>query len=822
MEQPDNRKKFFIEESFDVKNFLLKIYAFWYLFVVCTGVGLSIAWFINRTTIPIYSVSTSVLVQKEQSMLDSRFASSMGLYDNQYQISNEVGILKSYSLVQRAVRDLNLNVSYFIKTHFSEREIYKDCPFVVLLDSSVSQPLNIPIKITILASNEVVYSIESENVNTFYFRENKPGLFLKALHFSKKAKLYEKIKGENVGATIIPREEKNLRNYIGKTYYIKIFDELTLINRLRNINVNENKSSSILTISIQGSNVAMLVEYLNALSNEYLKKGIEKKNQIAENTLRFIDSQLVDITDSLHYSEKRLQDYKANKSIMNVDFQAQQVYTSLENIQTQKAELLVKDKYYKYLKNYLQDNSNNNIQDLIAPSSIGIQDPSLGNLISELTRLFNDRSELSVNSKKDNPYLASLDMRIKSMKHSVLENIENLIHATGIAIQDADSRIDKISERLNKLPEAQRQLFGYERKFKLNDELYTYLLTKRSEVQISKASYLPNNEIVDLARENEFTPIAPNTRKNYMLALLFGLALPIGFLILKDYFNDKILTNEDIESLSDLPILGHILRNKEKSKTIVADFPMSLTTESIRAIRTSFQFIANENQKHIMLITSSMMNEGKSFTCLNLALSFALNNKRILIINFDMRKPKIQEYLDMNSDVGLSSYLSGYVKMDDIVMNTRFPNLDVILSGPVPPNPMELIASEQTRILLETMKERYDYVLLDSPPIGMVADALLLIRHSDVNIFVIRHGFTVKKVFSQVNENITRKGISFNIILNDVQIGKKHLAYSHGYAYTYGYGYGYGNAANNGKGKKKKTGSKSAKKAQSQFFKLFD
>jgi capsular exopolysaccharide synthesis family protein len=379
------------------------------------------------------------------------------------------------------------------------------------------------------------------------------------------------------------------------------------------------------------------------------------------------------------------------------------------------------------------------------------------------------------------------------MNQSVLDNLDNLINGTDIAIQDIDRRIDEISTQLNKLPERQRKLVNYERKFKLNDALYTYLLTKRSEVQISKASYLPNNEVVDKARENEYDVIGPNTRKNYLIALLLGLGLPVCIILLKSYFNDKILLNEDIEKITNFPILGHVLRSKDKSPTVVSDYPNSLCAESIRAIRTSFQFLANENQKHIVLVTSSMMKEGKSFTCTNLALSFSLNNKKVLIMNFDLRKPSIHRYLGIESEKGLSSYLSGYVAIEDIILKTKFENVDVILSGPIPPNPMELISSENTKTLFQFLHEKYDYIIIDTPPVGMVADAFLLIKYSDVNIFVVRHNLTMKKVLSQVNQNLIKKGIqNFNIILNDVQIAKKYMAYSHGYGYNYGYGYGYG------------------------------
>lgn len=781
------------DDKIDIKEFLLKMSEYWYVFLICLAIALLIAYALNRTSVPVYEVRTSVLIQEEQSMLDSRFANDLGMYNDQHQLSNEIGILKSYNLTERAIKQLDFEIEYYYFDGFIQHEIYKDCPFKIIIDSSKIQPLYSSIEIEITSPDEFKLSANNKNVTLYDVREYKPLKFKTKYSFSYHGKLFYPIKNENIGFTVVPRTPGDLSKYVGKKYYFIFLDEKTVISKYRNTNISDNKGSSILSLSIQGTNVQKLTEFLNTLTNEYLKKGLEKKNLIAENTIRFIDSQIIDVSDSLHSSESRLEEFKANNSLMNVDFQTQQVFTSFENLRNQKAEMLVKRKYFDYLKNYLNDNNKKGSHELIAPSSIGIQDVNFNKLISDLTNLLNDKSELSLNSKKENPYLTSIDLRIKYMKQSILDNLENLTNGTDIAIQDIDRRIDEISEQLNKLPERQRKLVNYERKFKLNDALYTYLLTKRSEVQISKASYLPNNEIIDKARENEFSIVGPNTRKNYMIALLLGLGLPACLILLRNYFNDKILLNEDIEKLSNFAILGHILRTKEKSPTVVNDYPNSLCSESIRAIRTSFQFLANENQKHIILVTSSMMSEGKSFTCTNLALSFSLNNKKVLIMNFDLRKPTIHKYLGIESDKGLSSYLSGYVSIEDIILKTKFDYIDAILSGPVPPNPMELIASENTKILFQFLHEKYDYIIIDTPPVGMVADALLLIKFTDVNIFVVRHNFTMKKVLSQVNQNLLKKGIhNFNIILNDVQIGKKYLSYSHGYAYQYGYGYGYG------------------------------
>ena len=558
--------------------------------------------------------------------------------------------------------------------------------------------------------------------------------------------------------------------------------------QFRRVTVQDNKSSSILNISIQGYNVWKLSDYLNSLTRVYLEKGLEKKNQVAENTIQFINAQLGDVADSLYFSEKTLQDYRSEHNVMDVNFQVQQVVTSIENLKNQRAEIVVKSKYYDYLKQYLLDSKAG--KDLIAPSSLGIQDLVLNNLINELINLYGERAELIMNSKRDNPYLISNDQRINDLRQSVLKNIDNLSYASKITLQDMDRRIDEISAKGNKLPEAQRKLIGYERKFKLNDALYTYLLTKRSETQIAKASYLPDNEVLDQASPDEFISVYPNTRRNYIIALILGLGLPAAFLILREYFNNKIQSDEDIEAITDFPVLGHIVRSKEVTKAVIVDYPMSLTAESIRAIRTNFQFVANENEKNTILLTSSVKGEGKSFTTLNLALSIGLNNKKIVLINFDLRRPKLQDYLGIEAGKGLSLYLSGNANLEEIIQTSRFENIDAIMAGAIPPNPMELIASERTKIMFQELKGRYDYILVDSPPIGMVADALLLLRYSDVNIFIVRQNYTHKKVFAQLIQTLKKRNVTnVNIILNDIRLDSRYRPYQYGYAYNYGYGY---------------------------------
>jgi len=786
----DSYKESFNEETIDIKNLIFKFLGKWYLFVAALIVSVVAAYLYNLWSQPIFEVKTSILIKDEQTVLDSRFSSGLGIYNTQYRISNEIGILKSYQLTQRAIENLEFDIDYFVENRFFETELYKTSPFQVIIDSAVSQPVNVKFNIRFISENNFILTIIEENVNQYNFKLDKQVGNIPAIVYENKHKFFEKIKTRDFAFTIIPYHlpEKLITK---QNFSFRLNTRNVLIKRYRNFMVSSDKNSSILIISMKGGNISKLVDFENALTSEYLKKGIERKNFIAENTIKFIDTQVGEISDSLSYSETKLQNYRSQNRVLNMDFQAQQAMTALEGFKNQQAEITVKARYYAYLKNYLKENKDG--QDLVAPSSLGIDDPSLNNLINELTKMFSDRLEMMFNSKKDNPYLSSMDLRINSMKKTILENIQNLINASEISLNDIEQRIALVSERVNKLPETQRQLFGFERKFKLNDAIYTFLLTKRSEMQIAKASYLPDNEIIDAARDTEFLPVAPNSKRNFIISLLLGFGIPMALLLLKDYLNDKVLVTEDIEKVTDFPILGYILRNKDKIKTVAFDNQMCLTSESIRSIRTNFQFVTNEKNNNVVLITSSMMSEGKSFISINLALSFALNNKKCIVLSFDLRKPKLGEYLNVKSDKGISTYLSSGVSLDEVIVQTKFPNLDVVLAGPIPPNPMELIAGEKTREFFIQLKKRYDYIFVDTPPIGMVADALLLLKYSDINIYVIRHNLTIKKVFSNVIQNLKKREINnLNIIINDVPSGNKFLSYSHGYGYGYGYGYGSG------------------------------
>ncbi len=683
------------EEGWDLKGLIFKSLNIWYFFIIATILALIVAFFINRYSTPIYKVQASILVHDEPSNLNPDALIGLQMFQTQKKLQNEIAVLKSYSLTKKAIQKLNFYISYFLEnSKYITTEIYTNAPFTVNFSKYDFQPVGLKFHVNFISDSALIISAEGEEVPIYHYNESKIITIIDEINVYDTIKINEHFKNEYGNFVINKNSSFNYEFVANKEFSFIFYTQENLINTYRGIEIDYNKESSVLTLAIKGSNIQKTVDYANTLINVYLEREVDKKNQVAVRTINFIDLQLGEILDSLNSSEKKLQDFKATNQVMNMDLQTQQIFTRMENVQDEKVELMIKLKYYNYLKEYLQ--VNNDVEDLIAPSSIGITDPSLNKLIIVLATLYNEKSELMANSIKTNPYLNSIESQLKNTKKSLLENIENIIAASEISLSEIEMRIKEISSQIDKLPKTQRELFSFERNFKLNDAIYTYLLQKRSEMQIAKASNIPANEVLDPAMLSSLSPIYPKKRLNYILALIIGMALPIIYILLKDYFNTKIHEIDDIYKITDYPVLGYIIHNTNKEEAVVVEHPLSNIAESFRSIRTNFQFISNNKPSKIILVTSSMKGEGKSFVSLNIATTFATNNKKTVLLVFDLRNPKIYFPLESKSKKGLSNYINGKAKLDEIIQSTSIPNLDIISSGPIPPNPTELISTGKT------------------------------------------------------------------------------------------------------------------------------
>ncbi|MBN2763426.1 MAG: hypothetical protein JXR41_10070, partial [Bacteroidales bacterium] len=533
------------DETIDIKSFVIKCLHSWPYFIIILVIALIIAFFINEFTSPVYRVKTWVLIRDEENPLDPQKFVGSSLYGNPYKLENEIGILKSKQLTEKTINELDFLVSYHQVERFKSTALYRNSPFIVHSDTLFQQPVNVAFHLHFIADTLMIVESEAENVTLYDYVNPRNSSYLQYFQFYDTLSFGQFAGNRYCRFMILPNFNELYRIGEHKNYSFQFNSVGQLVKQFRNVDITSSKSSSILEISLKCSNVEQGVDYLNRLTSLYLQKGIERDDRIATTTLAFIDAQLEDISDSLRFSEDRLQRFKTSKKLMNPDFQVQQVYQQMENLQNQKAHLVVKSKYYNYLKEYLENNTN--INELIAPSSMDINDPLLNSLIMELSKLSSERTEMSFNTIRDNPYLSSLESKIEDIRAKLLENVENIIKSSAISLQEMNTRIAAIESTIHKLPKDQREYFVIERKFKFNDAIYTYLLTKRSEVQISKASNLPSNEILDPAAYDDYTLISPNKRLNYIIALLLGLFVPVTFIYIKDFFRNKIGDKKDIQ-----------------------------------------------------------------------------------------------------------------------------------------------------------------------------------------------------------------------------------------------------------------------------------
>ncbi len=784
------------ENSIDLKVYLFKFLRYWYFFVISVLIALLVAWLVNRYTKPLYSVSTTVLLEQQSSPLDISY-DWWGWYPDLKMIENEKGVLLSHSLIQRVSKVLTFEVSYFGVGRILTSELYDNSPFTVVFDTLSVQPCNVRFNITL--NSNLIYTINAEgtDVPTCYYGSDmkqkiKEGLpVISRLNIQGMHHYGEWISDKHYRFKIILNDRFRPES-LNQEMFFMFNDPGALAKEYNKFTVEPiNKESSIVQITMTGMNPRKTADFLNALTNEYMKRSLDRKNMEATGTIRFIEEQMLGITDSLQLAESNLQRFKQLHKIMDVDVQSQQVLNTMEDLEKQKATLLVNNMYYEYLRDYLRSN-NDNLSGLTVPSSMGINDPILTGLITDLTKLYAERSEARLVAREGNPLIASYNQRIETQKRILTENINSILSNSHISIRQINQRISAMGGKINQLPATQRQMFGMERKFKLNDAVYTLLLEKRAEAQITKASNLADNEVIDTADAAWAVPVKPKRSLNYAVALIAGLLLPVGLLLGKDYLNNKLLDRKDIERITNLPILGQVMHSGSDHRLVVAEHPRSFIAESFRQIRTSLQFLTEGNDRMVILVTSCTAGEGKSFTALNLATVFALYGRKTLVMGYDLRKPGLYPDMNLSNTVGITSYLINQSRLDDIIQTTSIDNLHFMAAGPVPPNPAELIASAANDELLERLKQQYDIIILDSPPLGLVTDAHLLMKYAGVNIFVTRQNVTPRPLFESIITDINKyTNGKTGIILNDFDARKSNIGRGYGYGYSSGYDYGY-------------------------------
>lgn len=780
--------------NFDFKGFLLKILSYWKWFLASLIIAFTIAYQVNIRKEKIYGMQTMISIKEESNPF---FTSNTSLVFNWGGISDQVNgistILQSRSHNELVVNKLQYYIDYLEQGKYNLIDSYGAVPFYVDIDRTKGQLANTLIKIKFLSENEYQIEIpfESNSVSIITYSTNTySNTSVQPVTFSKKYKV-----GEQVSLPFLNWKlqiNDNPGFYKGKEYFVKFNDFDGTVARYRGISVDGDKNAgSLLTLSMQGTNKARMVEYLNSTVKMLIKIQLDGKNQFATNTIRFIDSTLVAMESQLKQTGNELKTFRKDKNIFEIEDGGAKFSDKIMDFDVEKDLVTRKIAYYNSLKTYL--NNSVDYSRLPAPSVAGIEDPNIVTNVSKLIALSTQRSEMAYAVKSDKIF-KDFDNQMQAVKSVLLENIASAKASLLYDLSLVNSKIGQAESTVKRLPEEQQELLKIKRKYDLSDNIYTEFLQKRNEAEIVKASNLSDIHFIDSAKDIGGGLIGPKTSANYVLALFLGILIPLMFVFAIFFINNSIQNTDDINKLTDIPIIGVVGVNKDSVSLAVFDKPKSALSEAFRGIRSSLQFLYKRQQLNgskTLMITSSISGEGKTFCSINIATVFALSEKKTVIVGLDLRKPRLaDEFCLTNSQLGVVNYLIRQNTLAEITNSTQIANLDVILSGPIPPNPSELILSDAMTELIEELKQKYDYIILDTPPVGLVSDALELVQYADVTLYIVRQNYTKKDMITLLNNRIKRGELSnASIVFNGFENKAK-------YGSTYGYGYGYGAYSN--------------------------
>ena len=791
-----NASEEIFKQKTDIKEIILKIFRYKHYFVITVFFALVFAFFFNRYSQPRYFNQTQLLIKEESKsnfLKGDEIMQGFGMFQGIKNVENELTIIKSFPIIYQAIQELNLEVTYsteenqlpfdFIKL-MAVKELYKSSPIQVIIDQTHVQPVHVPFYVDIINDSTFHLKASGKRVGLYNYITNNIMLYRDSILVNSIYKFGEKIVARDYSFSVHLKEVFNPLELKDKSLFF-IFNNLfqSAYNFQAGVGVSTTSAtSSVVKVSLSGTHPQKITDFLNALTRVYLEKNLETKNTTAFNTVKFIDSRISDIADSLMYAENKLQNFRTARQVMNLSFQGQKLYEKMNALENERATLVIKQRYYEYIQDYFSKNSD--VSDLLAPSSMEVQDPVLNELIGNLLELNNERMNYMQQNNPKNLFLRDLEIQISNVKNTIIENIDYNTKSIVISLQDIDSRMAKLNGQISGLPRTERELIGMERQFKLNDAIYTFLLQKRAEAQIAQASNTSDYEIIEEAKSFRAGIIAPKKMLNYIIAIFLGLFFPFIFIVARDFLNNKITDIKDVEHITNYPILGQVLHNSFKSNAVILDYPKSPLADSFRGVRTNLKFFSKGTDKMVILITSSQSGEGKSFCSINLASVYALLGKKTVLLGFDLRRPALFKDLGLKNEKGITSFLIQTEELDDIIQPTKIKNLDLITAGPIPPNPVELIASDRTGEFFEKLRAKYDYIIIDSSPIGAVTDSFLLFSHADINIFTIRHNISNKEAVKSNLKNIDMKQIgNVSVLINDVKLNKN----SYGYAYQSNY-----------------------------------
>jgi capsular exopolysaccharide synthesis family protein len=799
----------FQEERADVMGFFNRLISLWPVYLLSTIVLVSAAFIAIRYMRPKFKIGTTIILRDENnsSLGAENIIEGLELFAGKNNLENEIGVLKSYSLTRQAVLNSDLEVSYFSKSFFKVTERFAEFPFHVEINRDKLQATEVRFFVKTTSDSTFSVEFDSDKFDYFDFKAEK----------TIKNTSNQPIQGKVDGVYGKPLETNGLSVTLVKKEYNQSFikqDEVVFftINNLEDIIEGYRKEIIIQPINAEASILSLQLErpcidkeilFLNNLCKTFIERGLSEKNEVAVGTIKFIEEQLNLVNDSLNHSENELQSFRENNEVTDLSLEFQRTKESENVLINELAKEELRGNYISFIKRNI---SNDNV-DWSNLENLGIDDQTLNVMLLELRKLQQEVTVLRGSVSSMHPGLQTAVQQVSQLKGSILSHVNGLEKSASMNKSALQNRIGEVTSSYGNLPQKQRMLIDFERKFNLNNVMFTYLMQKRSEAQIAKSSNTADTKVLDNARLLDKTPTFPKPLLFYLVAVFLGLFIPVFIIIVVDLIDTRIKDKKDLQNLS-VPLLGLIGHNFTNSQMPTIDSPRSSIAESLRLLKINMQYLFPGKSKMIIGLTSTVSGEGKTFVSINLAVSLAVAGSRTLLLATDMRKPRIHKVLNIPNNVGLSNYLVSDISLDSVIQQTLIQNLDVMLSGPIPPNPFELLSLDKMGTMLEELKETYDHIIIDSAPIGLVADYFAINDKVDATIFILRHAYSQRKFVSEVlqMQHANRLKNPY-FLMNDYKELNSKYGYYGAYKAKYGYSYSYSNNYySDGEGEAKKTG----------------
>ncbi|OKZ22263.1 MAG: tyrosine protein kinase [Bacteroides finegoldii] len=782
------------EEQINIQEILFRYLIHWPWFVVSVIVCVALAWGYLRLTTPVYNISATVLIKDEKKGGGANMSSELekmglnGFVSSSSNIENEIEVLKSRTLAREVVSSLGLFVTYMDEDKFPNKELYRTSPVLVSLTPQEADRLPQTMEIDMLLQPAGAMDVQVKVGKKEYRKhlEKLPAVFPTdegTVAFFANNDTLSSLRPESVTT------ERHITAYINRPFAVaKGYAGSLLI-------TPTSKATSVVTVSLKNSNTQRGKDYIDKLLEMYNINANNDKNEVAQRTGEFIDERIDIISKELGSTERDLENFKRSAGITDLTSEAQIALTGNAEYEKKRVENQTQINLVMDLKKYLQGSEYE-----VLPANVGLQDAGVAGAIDRYNEMVAERKRLLRTSTESNPAIVNLTTSIRAMRSNIQTTLDATLKGLEITKADLIREASRYSRRISDAPTQERQFVSIARQQEIKSGLYLMLLQKREENAIVLAAIANNAKIIDEAQADS-TPISPKRMTIYLAALVFGIGIPVGVIYLIGLTKFKIEGRADVEKLTSLPVVGDIPLADEKMGAIaVFENQNNLMSETFRNVRTNLQFML-ENGKNVILVTSTVSGEGKSFISANLAISLSLLGKKVVIVGLDIRKPGLNKVFNLpKKEYGITQFLTNStVNLMDLVHHSDInKNLYILPGGTVPPNPTELLARDGLEKAVEILRKNFDYVILDTAPVGMVTDTLLIGRVADLSVYVCRADYTRKTEFTLINELAENNKLpNLCIVINGLDLQKKKYGYYYGYGkygkyYGYGKHYGYG------------------------------